>query len=448
MAMRSPHGGLQSAQVRAALYYARKRRLARIRSSERLSNPPLLFSASRSSYNDTSDMTLPASVTADNVNGKLILDGSVGSVNVDRTIQALDTSKTYTFHAAFTNPVAGRIQTYVRDGGSNLFIGANKFLAGHHVTTFSPSNPHTTVRISCLSQSGNPQFELTDIQIVDITDLISRPKAIIISAGQSNEGFFAVTGHDHEIDRPEYRALAVPSLEQISISAYTDNSGATFGLNANAGIGELMTMSSPLPGASPAQINFGDQPATLVSLSMMRHLCDNWSHKGFTPTALLGSASSSSLFTGWDWDSDPQGPYLRLLKANIDSIISNYPGSFVAGMRWQQGEADVSNFANYNSEFSGLVNHLRQIYGNFPLAVCEIGGPSNDPGTQSMRLEQTKLDSRSGDISALNKCRYIARPSGLDSEILEDEGGNFIHFNATSNRDMGTRAGQAIVEMT
>jgi len=34
MAMRSPHGGLQSAQVRAALYYARKRRLARLSGSD------------------------------------------------------------------------------------------------------------------------------------------------------------------------------------------------------------------------------------------------------------------------------------------------------------------------------------------------------------------------------------------------------------------------------
>ena len=34
MVMRSPHGGLQSAKVRAALYYARKRRLARLSGSE------------------------------------------------------------------------------------------------------------------------------------------------------------------------------------------------------------------------------------------------------------------------------------------------------------------------------------------------------------------------------------------------------------------------------
>jgi hypothetical protein len=33
MALRSPHGGLRSPQVRAALYYARQRRLARLRAA-------------------------------------------------------------------------------------------------------------------------------------------------------------------------------------------------------------------------------------------------------------------------------------------------------------------------------------------------------------------------------------------------------------------------------
>ena len=449
-----------SRRLRASLNAARKRRLSR-RRLQQTSVPAItfaaldeldgLFNSAVATFTSISGWPVEAGLTYDTSGfGKASVLGVTTSKNLQRSMLPLDPARTYALHAACHNVVAGRLQFHLRDGGGNQVAGSNRYLGAHHIQIHSPANPNTTFRVALLSQGGNPQLDVLDAQIVDVTDQLAKPKAIILEFGQSNRvGAFGVSGYDPELDRPEFRAFMVPTMEATAIGAYTDNSGSTYGLSSPCGIGEPTIAASVLPHATSAQTAFGASPAVMPALSEAKHLCDNWptAYADHVPTFLLSGATASSLFTEWDHESGPQGNYLRLMKANIDALLAANPESFILGAVWQQGEADLSSHAIYAAKFSGMIAELRGLYGEFPLVIAEIGGLVATGGTQLMIDAQKKLASNSGDPAALTKCAYVARPAGADNTLLEDEGGAWIHFRADTNRAMGTSIGAALVQL-
>lgn len=419
--------------------------------------PSSLWGASEATFTSSagwSDNGAVSYVTADP--GEAQIDGTLTSTWIQHDFDVpMNTSNVYGVHLGIDSLTAGRHQLQTR-GVTNDLFGGNGYLGAHRVARYEPANAQTTFRALFLSQDGNPQLDVIDCQVYDISTQISQPKAIILQFGQSNRvGAFGVTGYDAELDKPEFRALAVPTIEQTSVGAETDNTGATYSLASTCGVGVAMPMTTPLPSATPAQINAGDPPSTTPYSAEARYLCDNWpaAYDGYTPTFLLSAATATSLFSqsGWDPTTSPQGGYLRLMKANIDALLAEDPDNFIAGAVWQQGEADQSNHASYNAQFTTMIEELRTAYGEFPLVIAEIGGKTSIGGIANMIAAQQKLDSNSGDADALPLCTYVPRPAGdpgQDGEdLLEDEGGNWIHFRADTNRQIGLSVAQALVAL-
>jgi hypothetical protein len=90
---------------------------------------------------------------------------------------------------------------------------------------------------------------------------------------------------------------------------------------------------------------------------------------------------------------------------------------------------------------------LRAEFGDFNLVVAEIGGLRSQANVAAMIETQQRLDQDSGHADALPFCRYVGRPDMDDLDMLEVEGGAYIHFNATAARLMGQEIGRVTQEM-
>lgn len=414
-----------------------------------LAQPPMLITGPEATFTSASGWTIPAGVTVDTTPpGRAVVDGTYASRTIERDIAPLDTNKDYVLTAGFRSLVTARTQLALLNGGGSIVVGNNAYHNGHRVARYRPTLPHSRFRINVLSQGANPTGEVIDGQVVDITQLLANPKAIFACFGQSQEqGSFGVTGFDPELDSPEFRALAVPSMNNANLGCSTDGTGATYGLTSSQGIGIPVSMTTPLTHATGTDMSLGKATAVIPALSRAKYMCDNWpiALAGFTPTYLLAAATGTSFLNPAHWQR-PNGPYWRLMLAQIRALIAAVPGSFLAGAFLQQGEADGPNPA-WITEATGMVADLRAEFGNVPLVISEIGGRRDTGNIQATIDMQRTLASNSGSPNALARCRYNPRPAGLDTDLLEDESGSWIHYRASTARTMGTTGGADMVEL-
>lgn len=415
-----------------------------------IAQPPMVLPANAATFQTAAGWTIPTGVTVDTSgNGRAVVDGTGTTRNIDRTIPAMDTGKTYGVTVGFANKVAGRNQLSFL-GGTTATLMGNGYLTGHRTARFTPASAHTSMRIGLFSESGNPQMDVIDAQIADITAMLANPRAIFIDAGQSNAaGAFARTGFDAELDKPELRCLAVPSRTTTTLNCVTDGTGASYGtaLGTLNGIGTAQPMTTPLAHVTAVATDATVTPAVMPALAASRHMCDHWPYPGYTPTMILSGAAQASLFNAahWDFEASPAGGYYRLMRAQIDAQLAAVPGSFVAGFFWQQGEADSGNL-EYNAKFTRMIAELRAAYGDFPVIIREIGGLLTAGNTAAFIERQKRLASNSGHADALSRCSYVGRPVGIaDNLLLEDEAGSWIHYRADTSRTMGEDGGEAMV---
>ncbi|MBM1107268.1 sialate O-acetylesterase [Aurantibacter crassamenti] len=148
---------------------------------------------------------------------------------------------------------------------------------------------------------------------------------------------------------------------------------------------------------------------------------------------LLPTAVGGSSIQQWIKDSIHRDvPLLSNFKEKV-SIGKKY--GTIKGILWHQGESDTSNELNikeYSNRLSYLFNEFRTIVGNnqLPIILGELGGYSKD--NESWQKINSAIHSYTQKDSLT---------SFITTQDLEHKG-DYIHFNANGQREMGKRYAQ------
>jgi hypothetical protein len=392
-----------------------------------IDTPPALLDADAAGFRDASGWNTRSGLVYDEAAGRVSADGSQPSNYVEHAVGPLTIGRRYSLVVGVESMSAGFIRVQLRGGGPAQALGMNYYMAAPLARDFVAASAHTTVRVF---MGGTPLLSLDQVQLYDITDRHAQPKAIVVLDGQSQHvANFGVDGYVPTEHPPEPRAEAVPLT-------------TTLGMATTAG--ELITMNSPLPHQVP-----GASATLHAALSMARELANAWPWPGYTPCFVLGGWPGASLAEEWNYTDDGTGPNPGAAHDNsvaaVDQLLLDHPGSFVAGLNWWQGEdGAVPAGTDYNSYFSGRIAALRGRWGPFGVVISEIGGLRGGTHTDAMIATQMRLASNSGHADALSDCVYIPRPGADDYQLLQEEGGSWIHYNATAKHAFGQAVGRAI----
>lgn len=342
--------------------------------------------------------------------------GSVSEfVTRDLAIPSGDVWVAYTVRDAS----AGAVSVQLLDAFANSPF-ANR-VSAHQVARFA-SVGHTRFRLN-----GTATFDgtVSDIQPVDMTQLLAQPTDIYIAAGQSLMASEASSiPPDPDKDHWVPRCLYLPGA-----------SVSTYGTQAD----QVAACAAPLQMSTISQ---GVSPALHFARAVERA-----TPQGRTVT-ILACAQSGTRLVGDDAEWNPAGNVgaggtrYAAMRDRALAAVAATAGNAVKGLIWAQGESDraADMDTTYPPAFAAMLAQLRSDLGQPALPAIILGPmPDDATATQPLFIEtQERLDQDSGHATAIAGVHYVARQSGF----LSADG---THPEPEGNRLAGKAAGQRFI---
>lgn len=368
-------------------------------------------------FDDLAGWTLDDGWTAQNGDVSKVSTGNSRFVTRDVAIPSGDIWASYTVRGAS----AGFVGVQLLGPYANQPFGNR--IEANHVARFS-GPAHTRMRLV-----GSNTFDglVEDVQLVDMTELLSQPSDIYIMAGQSLMAAEQKTlPPDPSKDFWVPRCLYWPGVRNTTYGTQVDETAAC---------------TAPLQMLSSSQ---GVSPAISFAQEVERSTA-----QGRT-VLLLACASGGTRLIGDDAHWNPNGSVNQggTLYANMRdralAALASKPGNQLKALVWAQGESDRTLVMDteYPPAFSAMVTQLRSDLSapNLPVMIL---GPMPDDQTASQPVfisTQERLDQDSGDATAMPNVHYVAREAGY----LSSDG---THPEPEGNRLVGRAAAQRFVSL-
>jgi len=284
---------------------------------------------------------------------------------------------------------------------------------------------------------SNQVATLRYAQAVQMDTILAQPWDIYVMMGQAN---IAAGTNGLGID-PARDDWSDPSLRYMPCSTYTGHM-TTMGtvealrapLQMNANTSEAITAGYRSSGVSPA-IAFAKR--ILESTAAGRNVC------------IVAAAVSGTKLVGSDghWLPGSSNPfaYDHAVARIAEAMTAAPAGSKIKGVGWCQGESDTSNAATYATNWATMraafeATWTTNGWTDDPVTWI-IGGlvpDSTNVNIPTLIAAQNNMDYQSGHADAQERCRVVNRGNGVEADG--------IHATAASNRDLGRRMAQRILD--
>lgn len=168
--------------------------------------------------------------------------------------------------------------------------------------------------------------------------------------------------------------------------------------------------------------------------------------------ALGGTAFTPSKDTGmgsFSWRPTYSGPpanclYSLMIQSTREALnsLSSFPGVYIAGLLWHQGESDLGN-ANYSNDLYSFINYMRTDL------LVDNKGDGNIPfiGGTMMKSWRNINEQLTYPIHKVHlSLNQVWLSSCCDFDDLTGKY-DYVHFDANSQREMGRRYGMKLLEV-
>lgn len=366
-----------------------------------------LLTADQSSLLDLNPYTLAAGWSVSN--GVATKVATSGTATLTVTVPIIS-GRTY---ALMINMIGGDPGGVIGPFFGGPFGGiatSNTNASAPHVWLMTAEQDHTVIQIG-----ANAQFtgSISDIQVRDVTDALSRPAVIVGVWGQSP---FAVEDSAEQIDN--------------DLDGWTDDRLYYYAGSTNAGYQAVAGEIAPLTAAlQQAQNADGVSPAIAYAQNLLSLIPD-----GFNLLLVPYARGGTTLYgagAGWAVGGAQYTQFITNMQAAKALNGQNTHLAIIGG----QGQSNLSETVDQDwpAAWSAVLTQMRADLSEPELGSYLLGPPPDVDATQiALLIEgQTATDADSGDPRSIANNYFVPFPAGY----VEADG---VHANAEGNRLGGT----------